>query len=192
MDSDKPGQSWPPRIDRCDQGGDRHMSELLTLLLGIVVVVGITAGTGYFVAQEFAYMTVDRSRLEARSKAGDTVAARTLAVTKRTSFMLSGAQLGITVTGLLVGNFAEPLIGQSLGTLLGGVGIPSGVGLAVGAVTALVVSTFVQMLFGELFPRTSPSPALNPSRDGSRCRRRSTSSCSAGSSVSSTPRPTRC
>lgn len=129
------------------------MSELLTLLLGIVVVVGITAGTGYFVAQEFAYMTVDRSRLEARSKAGDTVAARTLAVTKRTSFMLSGAQLGITVTGLLVGNFAEPLIGQSLGTLLGGVGIPSGVGLAVGAVTALVVSTFVQMLFGELFPK---------------------------------------
>ncbi|MGB3771653.1 MAG: hemolysin family protein [Rhodococcus sp. (in: high G+C Gram-positive bacteria)] len=129
------------------------MSALLTLVLGLVVVIGITAATGYFVAQEFAYMTVDRSRLEAQSKAGDTVAARTLAVTRRTSFMLSGAQLGITVTGLLVGNFAEPLIGQSLGTLLGGVGIPSGIGLAVGAVTALVVSTFVQMLFGELFPK---------------------------------------
>ncbi|WP_188546622.1 hemolysin family protein [Rhodococcoides trifolii] len=129
------------------------MSAFLTLLLGLVVVIGITVGTGYFVAQEFAYMSVDRSRLEARSKAGDAVATRTLSVTRRTSFMLSGAQLGITVTGLLVGNFAEPLIGESLGTLLGGIGIPSGLGLAVGAITALVVSTFVQMLFGELFPK---------------------------------------
>lgn len=129
------------------------ISAILTLLLGFAVVIGITVGTGYFVAQEFAYMTVDRSRLEARAKAGDVQAARTLGVTRRTSFMLSGAQLGITVTALLVGNFAEPLIGQSLGTILGGVGIPSGIGLAVGAITALVVSTFIQMLFGELFPK---------------------------------------
>ncbi|WP_280447935.1 BCCT family transporter, partial [Nocardia cyriacigeorgica] len=40
---------------------------------------------------------------------------------RRTSFMLSGAQLGITVTGLLVGYVAEPLIGRGLGELLGGV-----------------------------------------------------------------------
>ena len=79
------------------------MSVLLTLLLGLLVVFLITVATGYFVAQEFAYMTVDRSRLKARAEAGDAVAARTLTVTKRTSFMLSGAQLGITVTGLLVG-----------------------------------------------------------------------------------------
>ncbi|WP_290615564.1 MULTISPECIES: hypothetical protein [unclassified Arsukibacterium] len=32
---------------------------------------------------------------------GDASAKRALEVTKRTSFMLSGAQLGITVTGLL-------------------------------------------------------------------------------------------
>lgn len=129
------------------------MSALLTLLFGLFVVIAITAATGYFVAQEFSYMTVDRSRLEARAAVGDVQAARTLTVTKRTSFMLSGAQLGITVTGLLVGNFAEPLIGQSLGTLLGGVGVPSGIGIAVGAVTAIVVATFIQMLFGELFPK---------------------------------------
>src|SRR5690606_3124188 len=48
---------------------------------------------------------------------------------------------------------AEPLIGESLGTALGGVGIPTGVGIAIGTVLALVFSTFVQMLFGELFPK---------------------------------------
>ncbi|WP_072805955.1 hemolysin family protein [Rhodococcoides yunnanense] len=129
------------------------MSVILTLLLGFLVVFLITVVTGYFVAQEFAYMTVDRSRLKARAEAGDAGARRTLQVTKRTSFMLSGAQLGITVTGLLVGYVAEPLIGQSLGTILGGVGVPTAVGVGVGAVLALLFSTFVQMLFGELFPK---------------------------------------
>src|SRR5215218_924040 len=126
---------------------------VLSLLLGIVVVLVITAATGYFVAQEFAYMAVDRSRLRARANAGDAGAERALAVTGRTSFMLSGAQLGITVTGLLVGYVAEPLIGESLGAALGGVGVPTGVGIAVGTVLALLFSTLVQMLFGELFPK---------------------------------------
>ena len=126
---------------------------VLSLLLGLLVVLAITAATGYFVAQEFAYMAVDRSRLNARAAAGDAAATRALGVTRRTSFMLSGAQLGITVTGLLVGYVAEPLIGESLGEALGGVGVPTGVGIAIGTVLALAFSTFVQMLFGELFPK---------------------------------------
>ncbi|GIG24841.1 hemolysin family protein [Cellulomonas denverensis] len=126
---------------------------VLSLLLGLLVVLAITAATGYFVAQEFAYMAVDRSRLNARAADGDAGARRALSVTRRTSFMLSGAQLGITVTGLLVGYVAEPLIGGALGEALGGVGVPRGVGIAVGTVLALLVSTVIQMLFGELFPK---------------------------------------
>ena len=42
--------------------------------------------------------------------------------------MLSGAQLGITVTGLLVGFLAEPMVGQPLGGLLGGAGVSTEVG----------------------------------------------------------------
>ena len=129
------------------------MMTVLSLLLGVLVVLLITAVTGYFVAQEFAFMAVDRSRLAASAEAGDATAKRALAITRRTSFMLSGAQLGITVTGLLVGYVAEPLIGRSLGTLLGGVGIPTAVGVAAGAVVALLFSTAVQMLFGELVPK---------------------------------------
>ena len=127
--------------------------DLVNVLLGVLVVVAITALTGYFVAQEFGYMAVDRARLRARAGDGDAGARRALAVTNRTSFMLSGAQLGITVTGLLVGYVAEPLIGEGLGALLGGVGVPTGVGIAVGTVLALLLATVVQMVFGELFPK---------------------------------------
>jgi CBS domain containing-hemolysin-like protein len=129
------------------------MSAVLDVLLGVVVVLAITALTGWFVAQEFGYMAVDRSRLRVRAASGDARARRALDITGRTSFMLSGAQLGITVTGLVVGYVAEPLIGAGLGELLGGVGVPTGVGVAVGTVAALLFATVVQMVFGELFPK---------------------------------------
>jgi CBS domain containing-hemolysin-like protein len=126
---------------------------ILSILLGVLAVAALTALTGYFVAQEFGYMAVDRSRLQARASAGDVGARRALGITRRTSFMLSGAQLGITVTGLLAGYVAEPMIGDGVAELLGTTGVPAGLGVAVGAVVALVVVTVVQMVFGELFPK---------------------------------------
>ncbi|MDP2242585.1 hemolysin family protein [Pseudomonas sp.] len=126
---------------------------ILTLLLGILVILAIIAVNGYFVAQEFAYMAVDRTRLAALAAAGDASAKRALAVTNRTSFMLSGAQLGITVTGLLVGYVAEPLVGESLGVLLGGTSIPAEARVAVGTGLALVAATIIQMIVGELYPK---------------------------------------
>lgn len=125
----------------------------LTLLLGILTILAIIAANGYFVAQEFAYMAVDRTRLAASAASGDDSAKRALEVTKRTSFMLSGAQLGITVTGLMVGYVAEPLVGESMGILLQSTGMSVETGIAVGTVLALVVATVVQMVAGELYPK---------------------------------------
>ncbi|MCL4069446.1 CNNM domain-containing protein, partial [Pseudomonas sp. GX19020] len=126
---------------------------LLLLLAGLLVILVIIAAGAYFVAQEFSYMAVDRTRLAAQAASGDAGAKRALAVTKRTSFMLSGAQLGITVTGLMVGYVAEPMVGQSLGLLLGGIGVPQTVGIAIGTTLTLVFATIVQMIFGELYPK---------------------------------------
>lgn len=129
------------------------LGAVLTLLLGVIVTLAIIAACGFFVAQEFAYMSVDRAKLAARAEKGDVQAKRVLAITQRTSFMLSGAQLGITVTGLLIGYVAEPLIGASIGTLLGGAGIDAGVSIAIGTVAALLLATVVTMIFGELYPK---------------------------------------
>ena len=63
------------------------MMILLGIVIGILVVFAITALTGYFVAQEFAYMAVDRSRLKARAADGDAAAARALSVTRRTCLL---------------------------------------------------------------------------------------------------------
>ncbi|MFB9801656.1 hemolysin family protein [Streptomonospora salina] len=120
----------------------------------MLVILVLIAANGYFVAQEFGFMAVDRSRLKSRAGQGDAGARRALDVTGRTSFMLSGAQLGITVTGLLVGYVAEPMMGrQGIGELLGWAGVPDGTAIAIGTVSTLLLSTVVQMVFGELFPK---------------------------------------
>ncbi|NAW62207.1 DUF21 domain-containing protein, partial [Vibrio sp. V31_P5A7T61] len=125
----------------------------LTLLFGILFILAIIAANGYFVAQEFAYMAVDRAKLATLAATGDEAAKRALAVTKRTSFMLSGAQLGITITGLVLGFTAEPLLGKSMGVILQYFGLSLEVGIAIGTVTTLVVAMIVQMIFGELYPK---------------------------------------
>lgn len=126
----------------------------MTLLTGVLLTFGLTIATGYFVAQEFAYVAVDRGRLRVHADAGDRAAARALRVCQRLSFTLSGAQLGITVTALLVGYLAEPFVGAGFNELLGTTSELGGAArLSVSVAVALLFATGVQMVFGELAPK---------------------------------------
>ncbi|SNT47421.1 Hemolysin, contains CBS domains [Actinomadura meyerae] len=121
--------------------------------LGLLAVLLLTAATGYFVAQEFAFVTADRPVLAQRAAEGDRASARALRVMGRLSFMLSGAQLGITVTALVVGFIAKPALADLLAPVLRAAGVP---GAAVGAAAVGVgfaLATVVQMVLGELFPK---------------------------------------
>jgi CBS domain containing-hemolysin-like protein len=123
------------------------------IALGLLLIIVLTAATGYFVAQEFGYVAVDRGKLKQLADEGDAAAERALRVTGRLSFMLSGAQLGITVTALLVGYVAEPYLGDGLAQLLGGAGVSRSVSLPLSIVLALVIATVIQMVLGELAPK---------------------------------------
>ncbi|MFI8230523.1 hemolysin family protein [Streptomyces sp. NPDC085900] len=122
-------------------------------VLGLLAVFVLTAGTGYFVAQEFAYVSADRLALAREARAGDRRAARALKVLERLSFMLSGAQLGITVTGLVVGFIAEPSVSALLRPALSGVGVPGAAVTGISVVVSFVGATVVQMVLGELVPK---------------------------------------
>ncbi len=125
----------------------------MLILIGLLIVIAVTVVTGYFVAQEFSFVAVDRGRLRQQADAGDKAAGRALKVTERLSFVLSGAQLGITVTALIVGYVAEPFLGAGLADLLGVAGVPRSVSVPVSLALALLVATVVQMVFGELAPK---------------------------------------
>ncbi|SEQ87810.1 Hemolysin, contains CBS domains [Lentzea xinjiangensis] len=122
----------------------------LLIASGLLAIVVLTAATGYFVAQEFAYMAVDRGRLRQLAESGSRSAERAYRVTRKLSFMLSGAQFGITVTALLAGYVAEPLLGNGLVAVLG---LPASLAVPLSMAVALVFATVVQMVLGELLPK---------------------------------------
>jgi len=69
------------------------------------------------------------------------------------SFQLSGAQLGITISSLIVGFIVEPAVGRPLEPLIRALGAPEGSSLGIAIAVALVLATAFQMVIGELVPK---------------------------------------
>ncbi|HWB72153.1 MAG TPA: hemolysin family protein [Egibacteraceae bacterium] len=125
----------------------------MTTALGLLAVVALILANGYFVAYEFAFVAARRRHFEELAGRGDRRAARALDVTGRLSFVLSGAQLGITATSLLVGFIAEPTLGRALAPLLELLGLPRAAVAEVAFTTAFLLATTAQMVLGELAPK---------------------------------------
>jgi CBS domain containing-hemolysin-like protein len=119
----------------------------------LVAVVGLILVTAYFVAGEFAFVAVRRGRLEELAAAGDRKAETAVEVHRRLSFMLSGAQLGITATSLVIGFIAEPTVGRALSPIVGAVGVPESARSTVSVTVGFVLATAAQMVVGELAPK---------------------------------------
>lgn len=106
------------------------MIEVLLLLLAFALILLCAV----FVAAEFSLTTVERSALEHSVEAGERGAASALKAVKRLTFQLSGAQLGITVTSLVIGMLAEPSLATLLRKPLGASGLSAGAASTVATV----------------------------------------------------------
>ncbi|MBB3083523.1 hemolysin family protein [Geodermatophilus sabuli] len=125
------------------------MTEWLLLL----AAVALTALTGFFVAAEFSLTTVDRGRVEEAAAGGDRRAHGVVKALRSLSTQLSAAQLGITLTTLVVGYLAEPALGHLLHGPLEALGLSDGAVTGVSYGLALALATVLQMLLGELGPK---------------------------------------
>lgn len=119
----------------------------------VVCVILLIGANALFVAAEFSMVTVDRSTVERHSETGDRRSRSLLAALRSLSMQLSGAQLGITVTSLVVGFLAEPSIASIVSGPLGSVGVPDAAGKGVSLALAFLIATGAQMIFGELVPK---------------------------------------
>lgn len=124
----------------------------LALLLTLAVVL-LIAANALFVAVEFGYLTVNRDDVRAARSEGDGVASALDDALSRTSTNLSGAQLGITVSSLVVGYLTGPSVGELITGALGLSGMPEAAARGIAMTGAFVVVTFLQMVFGELVPK---------------------------------------
>lgn len=125
----------------------------MTEVFGLLGVVALIAANGYFVAAEFAFVASRRQKFAEAAENGDRKSARALQVHKRLSFMLSGAQLGITITSLVLGFIARPAIAGVIEGPLESLGVPEGSVFGISLTIAFVIATIAQMVFGELAPK---------------------------------------
>ncbi len=85
---------------------------------------------------------------------GDKTAGRILGGLEQLSFHLSGAQLGITVSSLLLGLIAESALGPLIEPLLTRLGVSEATIPAIAVAFALSLGTAAQLVFGEVMPKT--------------------------------------
>ncbi len=125
----------------------------MTEWLLVLLAVALTAGTAVFVAAEFSFVALDRPQVQQAVDAGDHRARSVLASLRELSTQLSAAQVGITLTTLVVGYLAQPSVGRLLMGPLTRLGMSAALVEPVSATLALVIATVFSMVFGELLPQ---------------------------------------
>jgi len=125
------------------------MTEWLLVLAG----VALTVGTAVFVAAEFSFVALDKPTVQKAVDEGDGGARAVLSSLRQLSTQLSAAQVGITLTTLVLGYLAEPSVGRLLTGPLAATGLPPGSVAAVATALALFLATVFSMVFGELVPQ---------------------------------------
>ncbi len=153
IDEQAAGGGSPPRTAVAPTGArpgyrEPTMGEWLLVLLGGV----LTIGTAIFVATEFSLVALDRPAVARAVAAGDARARTVLASLRELSTQLSAAQVGITLTTLLLGYLAQPSLGRLLAIPLERL-LPAETADSVATGTALVLVTLLSMVFGELVPQ---------------------------------------
>ena len=112
--------------------------------LGLATVALLLLLTAFFVAAEFSFVAVDRSRIESMAAGGHRGARLVERVIAHLPFHLSGTQLGVTVTSLLLGFIAEPAVATVIENVLGP---------RASLIVALVLVTVASMVVSELIPK---------------------------------------
>ena len=121
--------------------------------IGLLWLVVLLLGNGFFVGAEFAVISARRAQIEPRAEAGSRPASITIKAMEKVSLMLATIQLGVTICSLLILVIVEPSVHQLLeGPLHAlGLGEASTTGVAFGITLAIV--SFMHVVIGEMVPK---------------------------------------
>ena len=125
-------------------------------LVNIVVVLLLVAANGFFVACEFSLVAVRSTRVQQLKRAGDSRARVVEFLLKDLDRILSGVQLGITMSSLALGWLGEVALAGMLVPVLESLQVPWATAVAHGvAITvAFLAITTLHVVLGELVPKS--------------------------------------
>ncbi|MGH3757065.1 hemolysin family protein [Actinophytocola sp.] len=118
--------------------------------VALTIAVFLLAANAFFVGAEFALVSARRDRLEALAEQGVDRARIVMRAAERTSLMMAGAQLGITLCTIGLGALGEPTVARFLEFVLHPLGLPAAVLHPVAFAVALLIVSILHIVLGEM------------------------------------------
>jgi CBS domain containing-hemolysin-like protein len=129
---------------------------MLWALIKILVILLLVLANAFFVAVEFALVSVRRARIETLAASGNSGAEAVLRALDQLDAMLSASQFGITLASLALGAVGESTIAHLLEPVFLRF-LPAGVsGLishSIAVAVALAIITYLHLVLGEYAPK---------------------------------------
>jgi putative hemolysin len=124
--------------------------------LRLLAVLLLVAVNGFFAAAEFSLVAVRASRVRQLVERGDARARIVQQLLGQLDRVVSGVQVGITLTSLAIGALGEPLLVQLIGPLFDWLPGSRAALMAhsVAILLAFALLTVLHVVFGELVPKT--------------------------------------
>jgi len=116
----------------------------VTLSLELVAVAALVLLNGFFVAAEYALVTVRRTRLQEMVAEGNRRAKQVLGLTAVPPRFIAAMQLGVTVTSLAIGALGEQALTELFDPVMA---------TALAVALSLLLLTFFHVVVGELVPK---------------------------------------
>ena len=127
------------------------------MLVAAGIILLLIALTGFYVAAEFGAVGVRRSRLRRMCEDGNGTAARLLPIVEdpqRLNRYIAASQVGITLSGMVLGAFAEATLTPRLVPLLGKLSFAAEAAESFASATVLISLTILSVIVGEMVPKT--------------------------------------
>jgi len=128
------------------------------LLSGLAVLFSLIVLNAFFVVSEYSLVVSlsRRTRLVEMADRGSAPARLVLRVMDDSDRYFAAVQMGVTLTSVAIGSFAEEPLSNFFQQLFGLVDSPAlrGVALAAGSIFGFGLATFLQIVLAELVPRT--------------------------------------
>ena len=128
----------------------------------VAIIVALIALNGVFAMSELAVVSSRKPRLEAMARKGAGGARVALDLAADPGKLLSTAQIGITLIGILAGAYSGASLGGPTGERLEQLGVSHETAGDLGFGLVIVVTTFVSLIVGELVPKQFALRAPEP------------------------------
>jgi magnesium and cobalt exporter, CNNM family len=127
------------------------------VLAAVLVVAALILVNAVYVAAEFAAVSARRSRIKQLAEEGNPLASWLVPILEKPESLdryIAACQIGITVSGLVLGAYAQATIAGALAPWVAAAGLQESTAQSVSIGIVLLLLTVAQVIFSELVPRS--------------------------------------